>query len=229
VTPILEVERLSCGYDDGRPVLREVTFTLGPGERVGIVGANGAGKSTLLWAILGLRRAKGTVRILGQPARSVRNRLGVVFQNPEDMLFMPTLLQDVTLPLLNRGIDAAAAERKALDTLALMDLEAYANAPAGRLSLGLRKRAAIAAALAPEPELLVLDEPTAELDGRSVRRLSEYLCQLSIPYLITSHNLDFLRGVSSRLIVLIAGKLQGDAPTAAVLADTALLERAALI
>ena len=98
MTPILEVERLSYGYDDGQPVLRDVTFTVGPGERVGIVGANGAGKSTLLWAILGLRRAKGTVRILGQPARSVRNRLGVVFQNPEDMLFMPTLLQDVTLP-----------------------------------------------------------------------------------------------------------------------------------
>ncbi len=178
---------------------------------------------------MGLRRANGAVRILGQPARSVRDRVGVVFQNPEDMLFMPALLQDITLPLLNRGLDAAEAERKALQTLALMDLEAYAGVPASHLSLGLRKRAAIAAALATEPELLVLDEPTAELDGRSVRRLSEYLRQISIPYLITSHNLEFLRGVTSRLIVLIDGTPQADASTAEILADTALLERAALI
>jgi len=229
MTPVLEVADLSYEYDGGRAVLEDVAFAIGKGERVGIVGANGAGKSTLLWCLLGLHRARGTVRFFGHPLRAVRDRLGVVFQNPEDLLFMPRLIDDLTLPLLNRGAGPAQADARAQAVLELLDLGEYAAAPAGHLSLGQRKRAAIAAALVTEPDLLVFDEPTAELDGRSVRRLAGHLRRLSLTYLITSHDLGFLEQVTDRLLVLAGGRLCADGATQAILSRRDLLEQAALI
>ena len=227
---MLEVRGLTFGYDSGQRCLHDINFSVGEGECVGIVGANGAGKSTLLWCLLGLLKAKGVVNVLGENL-SKRNlgRIGVVFQNPEDQLFMPTLMQDVTLPLMNRGATADAAADTAQAALRSMGLENLGHRPASQLSLGERKRASIAAALAGSPEILLLDEPTAELDGRSVRQLTRVLADLPIARVITSHHLDFLRSLASRLLVLWQGKIIAEGPTQQILSDTGLLESAGLV
>ncbi len=230
MTAALEVERLGFAFDSGREVLREVCFTVADGECLGVVGANGSGKSTLLWCVLGLYRAEGEVRLFGEPlSRKNRHKVGVVFQNPEDQLFMPRLVEDVALPLLNRGVPAADAARRASAALDLAGLGGAVARPASQLSLGERKRAAIAAALVTSPELLILDEPTAELDGRSVRRLAAMLGELRVARLIASHDLTFLRGLCSRLVVLSEGTVVAEGPAAAILGDTPLLEQAGLV
>jgi len=220
--PVLEVENLSFGFERERPVLRGVSFSVVEGECVGIVGANGAGKSTLLWCLLGLLKASGKVRLLSK-------RVGVVFQNPEDQLFMPSLLEDVALALVNRGVPAADARQTAVAALERVGLAQAATRPAAQLSLGERKRASIAAALAVSPELLLLDEPTAELDGRAVRQLAGVLAGLPVARLITSHHLEFLLGLASRILVLSEGRIVAEGPADEILGDAALLEGAGLV
>jgi len=220
--PVLEVENLSFGFERERPVLRGVSFSVVEGECVGIVGANGAGKSTLLWCLLGLLKASGKVRLLSK-------RVGVVFQNPEDQLFMPSLLEDVALALVNRGVPAADARQTAVAALGRVGLAQAATRPAAQLSLGERKRASIAAALAAGPELLLLDEPTAELDGRGVRQLAGVLAGLPVARLITSHHLEFLRGLASRILVLSEGRIVAEGPAGEILGDASLLEGAGLV
>lgn len=218
---MIEVSELGFGYGR-RPVFEAVSFHVNSGETVGIAGANGAGKSTLLWCVLGLLKYRGKVRLFGErPGRKTLARCGVVFQNPEDQLFMPSILDDVSLRGVTRA-DALALLRRA-------GLEERADDPASDLSLGERKRAAIAAALAGGPELLVLDEPTAELDGRSSRELAGTLRELHTAKLIASHDLDLLRTVSTRVIVLGDSGIAADGRTEDVLRDRDLLGRADLV
>lgn len=225
---VVEVERLNYAYD-GRPALREVSFRIGEGEAVGLAGANGSGKSTLLGCVLGLMRASGEIRVFGRkPGRGTYAKLGVVFQNPEDQLFMPSILDDLALGLRNRGEAAEHARRKALDALDAAGLGHCAGLPASSLSLGERKRASIALAMSGAPELLLLDEPTAELDPRAVRQLGDLLAGLRVAKLVASHHLEFLRRVATRLIVLDAGAIAADGPIDEVLADAALLGRVGL-
>jgi cobalt/nickel transport system ATP-binding protein len=227
---VLEVANLAFSYDPKWPVLRDIGFAVEEGECLGIAGANGAGKTTLLWCLLGLHEANGSTRLFGEKlGKRALARVGVVFQNPEDQLFMPTVLEDVTLPLLNSGLSAGAAVEHARLALGSLGLEDVMRRPSSQLSFGERKRASIAAAMARSPELLLLDEPTAELDGRSIRQLAAALKQLRVTRIITSHHLEFLRDVTSRLLVLAGGKLVADAPTLEVLDDRSLLERAGLV
>jgi cobalt/nickel transport system ATP-binding protein len=228
MNPVLEVIGLSFAFD-GVPALHDIHFSVEKGERVGIVGGNGAGKSTLLWCVLGLLKGKGRVRVFGRRPAIGGNCVGAVFQNPEDQLFMPRLIDDLTLPLVNQGIPQAEARARAEVTLQSLGLEFAANRPAARLSLGERKRAALAAVLVTRPQIIVLDEPTAELDGRSVRRLVELLNGLALTQIVASHDLPFLGAVTARLLVLIGGHLVADGPTQALLADRELLDRAGLI
>jgi len=229
MTPVLEVSGLRFRYDS-RLVLDGITFSIAAGEAVGLVGANGSGKSTLLWCAAGLLHGAGDVRLFGaRPGKDGRQRLGMVFQNPEDQLFMPTLLQDLALPLVNRGVAAATAEAAARQWLERFGLESYAGSPAGHLSLGQRKRAAVALAMVHDPDFLMLDEPTAELDGRAVRRLADLLNRLAVTRLIASHHLDFLRATTSRVILLCDGRVRADGATQTILDDPALLEACGLI
>ncbi len=230
MSAVLEVERLGFYYDSRRQVLQNVTLSLAAGECLGIVGANGSGKSTLLWCLLGLHRAEGSVRLFGEPlTRKGLRRVGVVFQNPEDQLFMPKLVEDVALPLINRGMARAEASAKAVAALDVAGLADAAERPASQLSLGERKRAAIASALVTLPELLILDEPTAELDGRSVRHLAALLKSLPVARLIASHDLRFLDGLCSRIVVLAEGRIIAQGPAPRILNDAALLEGAGLV
>jgi cobalt/nickel transport system ATP-binding protein len=228
--PVLEVENLTFAYDSTRPVLDSITFAVQEGECVGILGANGAGKSTLLWCLLGLLKATGIVRCFGEKLHK-RNltRIGVVFQNPEDQLFMPCLIDDITLPLVNRGISAALAAEQAAAALKSVGLPDMLHRPASQLSLGERKRAAIASALAGSPDLLLLDEPTAELDGRAVRQLAGVLQGLTMTRVIASHDLGFLEGLAERILVLVRGKLVAEGSARQILADRALLQEAGLV
>lgn len=229
MTPLLEIDRLSLSFN-GRPALREISFSVQAGERVGILGGNGAGKSTLLWSALGLLPARGTVRLFGgRPGKRALARVGVVFQNPEDQLFMPTLLEDLSLSLMNRGLAADESRARALAALERAGLAVRAAEPASHLSLGQRKRAALALALSTSPDLLVLDEPTAELDGRSARQLEEALNGIACALIIASHHLDFLKRVVQRAIVLIDGGVAADGPIDRVLEDGDLLLRAGVV
>jgi cobalt/nickel transport system ATP-binding protein len=229
MTSVVDVRDLSFGFRAEDPVLRGITFDVAAGESVGIAGANGAGKSTLLWCLLGLYKPEGHVRLFGaRPSRSSLARIGVVFQNPEDMLFMPRLVDDVALPLVNGGLDREAAFERAQSVLDSAGLGPYAGEPARHLSLGQRKRAAIAAALVRGPELLMLDEPTAELDPRAARLLAESLDTMCPSRIIASHDLGFLRRTTRRLLVLRRGSVLADGPTAGLLDDHRLLEAAEL-
>lgn len=223
--PVLEVRRLSYSFD-GDPVLNEISFDIASGERVGLVGANGAGKTTLLWSVLGLLKGTGEVKVQGvKRAAADWSTIGAVFQNPEDQLFMPRLIDDLTLPLLNRGLARDEAAARATGILDALGLSFAASRPASKLSMGERKRAAVAAALVSRPEMIVLDEPTAELDGRAVRHLVALLNSLSVTLLVASHHLDFLRQVTSRVIVLAGGRIEADGPAAVLLEDGEFLER----
>jgi cobalt/nickel transport system ATP-binding protein len=229
MTPVLEVAGLSFRYET-RTALRDITLRVAAGESVGLAGANGSGKSTLLWCIAGLLGASGSVRLFGEkPSAASRRRIGMVFQNPEDQLFMPTLAQDLALPLVNRGVRPEAAQAEAEEWLNRFGLGARAAGPATHLSLGQRKRAAVALAMIRGPEFLILDEPTAELDGRAVRQLSGMLNELTVAKLIASHHLEFLRATTSRLIVLREGEVRAEGATADLLDNEALLESAGLV
>jgi cobalt/nickel transport system ATP-binding protein len=225
----VDVSRFGFAYQ-ARAVLHEVNLAVAPGEAVGLVGANGSGKSTLLWAIAGLLKGEGQVRVFGEkPDRTVWKRIGMVFQNPEDQLFMPSLEQDLALRLANGGLNRRTAEARALQELKRFGLESCAGRPATQMSLGQRKRAAIAAALVTEPDLLLVDEPTAELDGRAVRELAGILNSIGAAKLIASHDLAFLGKVATRVAVLMDGSVACEGPAGAILSDGKLLAAAGLI
>lgn len=213
---VLEISNISL-VRNGQPVLREISFSLGEGESAGLAGPNGAGKSSLLWCILGLLHAKGSI---SKPAAT-----SAVFQNPEDQLFMPSLLDDLMLPLLCAGRNKEQARAAALDGLRRFEIDALANRPASELSLGQRKRASLALALVRSPELLLLDEPTAELDPRASRLLASALQSSSAARLVASHDLLFLRRTCTRLIIIDQGRIQADGLAGPLLDDHSLLER----
>ena len=216
MNPVLQVENLSCSRN-GRAVLDGISFVLDAGESVAIAGPNGAGKSTLLWCVMGLLAGKGSIV---KPERT-----SIVFQNPEDQLFMPTVLDDLMLPLLAKGHSDEEAFAQALETLLQFELKPLAGRPASELSLGQRKRAALALAMVTKPGLLLLDEPTAELDPRSSRLLAGSLASAPAARLVASHDLAFIQRTCARLIILDGGRIQAAGPAASILADSQLLER----
>lgn len=201
-----------------RTVLDGISFELAPGESAGLAGPNGAGKSTLLWCLMGLLRPHSGRAEIAVP-------FGAVFQNPEDQLFMPSILEDAALPLENRGATPEEARGKALAALASVGLEHAAARPGHALSAGERKRAALACALALSPGLLLLDEPTSELDPRSARVLAQLLNRLPCAKLIASHDLHFLRLTTTRLLILDEARIAADGPAEALLGDEPLLLR----
>jgi cobalt/nickel transport system ATP-binding protein len=214
---------------DGRRVLDDVSFHLDENEGLCVLGRNGAGKSTLLWALAGLLRHEGTATWFGETRRPAPGRIGFVFQNPEDQLFLPSLLDDLMLPLRNAGVKREEAETRAQEALEAVGLGELAEREAAQLSLGQRKRAAIALALVRRPEALLLDEPSAELDGSSVRRLAALLRALRQPRIVATHHLEFAREVASRAVVLDEGRVVAQGPMGEVLGDAALLERCGLV
>jgi energy-coupling factor transporter ATP-binding protein EcfA2 len=221
---------VSFRYPDGTLGVEELSFALEPGEAVGIVGPNGAGKSTLALLLLGfLPPDQGSVEIGGLPVTArnlveVRRRVGLVFESPDDQLFLSTVLEDVAFGLLNRGVAPERAEQLALAALRRVGLERSAGRFPGHLSSGQKRAAAIATVLALEPEVVVLDEPTANLDPRARRRVIELVRSLPGARLVISHDLETVLDCCSRALLLDQGRLVADGLATTVLADGALLD-----
>lgn len=227
--PVIEVQNLHFTYPDGREALRGVSFRVMTGEKVALVGPNGAGKSTLMLALVGLLRGKGAIRILGEELndgnlRHLRAKVGLVFQDPDDQLFSPTVFDDVAFGPIYAGLPEAEVRRRVAWALKQVGLEGFEQRLSHHLSAGEKKQAAIATVLAMEPEVLLLDEPSAGLDPRARRRLIGVLRALPQPMLVATHDLGLVAELLPRTIVMEGGRIVADGPTAALLADVQLLE-----
>lgn len=226
---IIEVEQLRYAYPDGTDALRGLSFRIAPGESVALVGANGAGKSTLLLHLSGtLTAVGGEVRIGGTavtPATvaAARARVGVVFQDPDDQLFMPTVGEDVAFGPLNMGLPPEEVERRVAEALGRVGVAHLRGRPPYRLSAGEKRAVAIATVLAMSPEVLVMDEPSSNLDPRGRRRLIDWLRSFEHTKVIATHDLELVVEVCSRVIVLDGGRLVAEGAVDALLNDEALM------
>ena len=224
------VRGLSFAYPDGQQALRDVTLEIAPGEKVAIVGANGAGKSTLLLHLNGVLKGKGDVRVMGHPLNDghlsqVRRLIGLVFQNPDDQLFSLTVFEDVAFGPIYMGLPDDEVRHSVENALAQVGMTGYEKRMPHRLSLGERKRVAIATVLAMEPAVLAVDEPTMGLDPRARRRFIDLLRTLPQTIVAATHDLYLARDLFPRMVILDHGRVAADGPTKEILADSALLEK----
>jgi len=231
---IVEVRNLRHVYPDGTVALRDVSFRITHGETVAIIGANGAGKSTLLLHLNGyLAATGGEVRIGDFPLTKatlpkVRRSVGMVFQDPDDQLFMPTVYEDVAFGPLNLGLTGADLDRRVRAALDQVEVGHLRDKAPYNLSGGEKKRAAIATVLAMSPDILVMDEPTSGLDPHARRQLMGLLREFRHTRIFTSHDLDMVLDLCSRTIVLHEGVVTADGPTAEIFCDDDLLARCRL-
>lgn len=230
MTTALSVHNLHYTYPDGRQALRGVNFSIAAGECVALVGANSAGKSTLLLHCNGcLMPALGEIRIMDQDLTPeslpfIRRHVGTVFQDPDDQLFMPTIGEDVAFGPLNMGLPSEVVDAKVDWALTAVSGAHLKDRPPFRCSGGEKRAAAIATVLSMEPNILLLDEPTSNLDPRARRQFMALVDTLPHTRLIATHDIDMVRSLCPRTIVLFAGQVQADGPTEAIFADTALLD-----
>jgi cobalt/nickel transport system ATP-binding protein len=211
---LLALEGISFDYGRDAAVLRDLDFALAPGERVVLTGSNGSGKTTLLHLIMGLVRPRaGRVEVLGQSRstetefRDVRSKVGLLFQDSDDQLFCPTVLEDVAFGPLNLGMSSDEAQAIVSDTLHLLGLDGYQDRITYRLSYGEKKMVALATILAMQPRILLLDEPTAGLDERHEARLTAVLQDLPQEMIVVTHNRTFLERIATRVLHLSDGRI----------------------
>jgi cobalt/nickel transport system ATP-binding protein len=227
--PVLELHGVAYAYPGGHQALFGVDLHVHPGERVALLGPNGAGKTTLVLHLNGiLTPGAGSVTVSGLPVTDanlleVRRRVGIVFQDPDDQLFMPTVAEDVAFGPLNLGLDRDAVRDRVDRALAAVRMTGVTDRAPHQLSLGQRRRVAIATVLAMEPSLLVLDEPSASLDPRARRELLETLDRLDETMLVVTHDLPFAAELCERAVVLSAGRIVADGRCLDLLGDEALL------
>ncbi|MFN8786428.1 MAG: energy-coupling factor ABC transporter ATP-binding protein [Pseudanabaena sp.] len=227
----ISIESLSYTYPDGIKALQGINFQIAATEKVAIVGANGSGKSTLLLHLNGILMPQHGEIVIGEmPVTpnnllAIRNFVGIVFQNPDDQLFMPTVWEDVAFGPMNQGLKGADLKIRVSEALVAvgLDVTKYAERLSHNLSGGEKKRVAIAGVLAMQPQVLVFDEPSAQLDPRSRRQLIQLLQTLPETQLIAPHDLDLVLELCDRTIVLSEGKVVYDGNTKQVLSDREFL------
>ena len=230
-TVALALHNLTYTYPDGTPALDDVSLFIAHGERVALVGPNGAGKSTLMLHLNGLLTpTAGRVTVAGQDvtpqsAPQIRAKVGLVFQNPDDQLFNPKVFDDVAFGPLHMGLPDAEVRQRTTEALAAVGMADHAERLSHHLSLGEKKRVAIASVLSMSPAILVMDEPTAGLDPRTRRRLIELLATLPTTLLVATHDMPFVAELFPRTVILDRGQVVADGLTAQLLSDTALLAR----
>ncbi len=225
----IDAKDLHYIYPDGTAGLNGISFHIGHGESVALVGANGAGKSTLLMHLNGcLTATQGGLSIGGYPVTAknlkiVRRSVGMVFQDPDDQLFMPTVFDDVAFGPLNLGFPVAEVEHKVMQALETVGASHLCKRPPYKLSGGEKRAVAIAAVLSMSPDILVMDEPSANLDPRARRRLIALLKTFEHTKIIATHDLDMAMELCQRTIVLHQGMITADGPTIGIFQDDALL------
>ncbi|MFN3653668.1 MAG: energy-coupling factor ABC transporter ATP-binding protein [Armatimonadota bacterium] len=232
VAPV-RMEQLSFTYPDGLVALRGITLEVPAGQTLGLLGPNGAGKSTLLLQVNGLLRGSGRISIgdltlTERTLPEVRSRVGLVFQNPDDQLFMPTVREDVAFGPRNQGLSPEQVRRRVEEALQVVEMSHCAERPPHHLSLGQKKRVALATVLAMDCEVLVLDEPTSGLDPRGRRELAAFLASLPQTKLIATHDLEFAAELFDRVAVLYEGELAAEGTPREILSDAELMERTGL-
>lgn len=217
---ILELENIHFAYEAGKRVLDNLTFSLHEGEKVGLIGHNGSGKTTLLHIIMGLLKpSSGTIRVLGKRVETkkdfleVRRRIGLVFQNADDQLFSPTVLEDVAFGPLNLGKSPKEARMRAMETLERLNLRGFENRITHKLSGGEKKLVSLATVLVMQPLAVLLDEPTTGLDEDARIRIASLLTHLDISSVIVSHEYDFLAGIAQKIYSIKAGRIVFDGDT----------------
>jgi len=226
----VDFHKVMFSYPDGTRALNGVTFRITHGEAVGIVGANGAGKSTILMHMNGhILPSSGTVAVGGLilekgTRQDIRRTVGMIFQNPDDQLFMPTVQDDVAFGPLNLGMSPEHAQERVTEALTAVNSLTLRNKPPHHLSGGQKSAVAIASVLAMDPDILVMDEPAANLDPRSRRTLIELLKKFKHTKIIASHDLDMILDICTRCIVVRDGIVVADGPAEDILSDKCLLE-----
>jgi len=234
VKKIVEIESLNFAYPDGTVALKAITLDVLEGEKVALIGPNGAGQSTFLLHLNGIFRGDGSVRIDGLPMekanlKSIRQKVGLVFQNPDDQLFCPTVFEDVAFGPQNLGLESDEVQRRVDESLSAVGMLGAAKKSPFRLSFGEKKKVAIATVLALRPSVLVIDEPTANLDPRGRRGIIALLRNLGGTQVIATHDLSLARELCNRTIVLDGGEKVADGPTATILGDEGLLDAHGLL
>jgi cobalt/nickel transport system ATP-binding protein len=228
MTCAVRARGLTFGYAPGADVLAGLDLTVRHGERLAVLGPNGAGKTTLMLHLNGLLRGGGELEVAGLPVErdtlpALRARVGLVFQDPDDQLFMTTVAEDVGFGPRNLGCDDREVEQRTAAALGAVRMEHAAQRTPHQLSMGERRRVAIAGVLAMDPRLLVLDEPSANLDPRARRELLDLLATLDRTLLVVTHDLPFAAELCERAVILSGGRIVADGPCSALLEDTALL------
>jgi cobalt/nickel transport system ATP-binding protein len=225
----LDVEGLAYAYPDGHPALRGVDLRVAPGERVALLGPNGAGKTTLILHLNGILQPTagqvhvGGLRVAKRNLAEVRRRVGIVFQDPDDQLFMPTVRDDVAFGPANLGLRDDDLDQRVDDALTAVGMAHAADRPPHHLSFGQRRRVAVATVLAMGPQVLVLDEPTSNLDPAARRDLADILQKLPVTVVVATHDLPYALELCPRTVVLDDGAIVADGPTAEILADAPLM------
>ncbi|MCJ7525173.1 MAG: energy-coupling factor ABC transporter ATP-binding protein [Candidatus Aminicenantes bacterium] len=228
-SPVVEIRNLNFSYDSGKPALSGVNLDVANGECVGLIGPNGAGKSTLLLHLNGILRGRGDVRVLGLPLqkknlKEIRARVGLVFQDPRQQLFLPSIEEDIAFGPLNAGFPPAEVRRRVARIMELFGLQEIGDSSPHHLSPGEQKKAALASVLVMDPELLAFDEPSSGLDPASRRDFIELVRTLPQTKVIASHDMDLAYELCGRVLVMDSGRIFADGPRDTILGDTALLE-----
>lgn len=229
MTNVLHVQDLHYSYHDGHTALRGVSFEMFAGEKVALVGPNGAGKSTLMLHLNGILTGQGDVtvgdkRIMRDNLPAIRSMVGLVFQNPDDQLFSPTVFEDVAFGPLHMGLSKDEVVARVESALNDVRMSNYRDRLSHHLSVGEKKRIAIATVLSMNPQILVLDEPSAGLDPRARRTLINLLRELPITMLVSTHDMKLVEELFPRTIVMDEGMIVADGKTKDILADEKLLE-----
>lgn len=224
VEKAIEIGKLSYSYPDQTLALKEIDLAVDEGESVALLGPNGAGKSTLLLHLNGILPSKNRVRIYGLPVNKenlffARQKVGVVFQDPEDQLFMPTVFDDVAFGPINMKLPSDEVRKRVEDALAMVGMEGFEERSAHHLSLGQKRRVAIATVLSMRPEVLVIDEPTSNLDYRARLSLIELLLSFKQTKVVATHDVDFALKVCQRLVVLDEGRIVFDGQASSLIRD----------
>lgn len=228
-SPALRLKDVHYTYPDGVKSLQGISFEIYNGEKVALVGPNGAGKSTLMTVVIGIRLPQaGKVEVFGQvlnsrTRREIRRQVGLVFQDPDDQLFCPTVFEEVAFAPLNMGFTRAQVAEMVARALKQVDLEGYERRSSFHLSFGERKRLAFATVLSYSPEVLLIDEPSANLDPQHRRQTINLLKSLPQTMLIATHDLDLVLDVCKRCFVINKGQIVAEGDVESILTDEQLL------